>query len=383
MKKRLLPMLLATAMAFSIAVPTLAADYSDVFAAAWYAAAVADMTALELMHGVGGNRFSPNDTFTRAQLATVLYRMAGSPAVAGTDSFTDTADDAWYAPAVLWAEQNQVVNGIGSGQFAPERATTQEQLVTMLYRDAGEPESSAAADASGWATKAVGWARGEGLVSGNELTFAPAADANRAQIAVIVSRYLKAKSQNSPVAAAKRALVVYFSAADNDGIDAVSAATVVAHEGADYGSAQIAAKFIGDYTGADVSAIVTEQSYPAEYNAMADMAKAQRDNDERPALKSKIENLADYDTVFLVYPVWWYTVPMPIYSLLDEYDFSGKTIIPVITHEGSGEGGTLSVLRTEEPDAAVLDAFTSRFGAVPTQKTAIESWLDGLQEYWR
>lgn len=384
MKKRLLPMLLATAMAFSIAVPTLAADYSDVSAAAWYADAVADMTARGLMNGVGGNRFSPNGTFTRAQLATVLYRMAGSPAVTGKDSFTDTADDAWYAPAVLWAEQNKVVNGIGNGQFGPESATTQEQLVTMLYRDAGEPESNAATDASNWAAKAVGWARNEGLVRGSELAFAPAADANRAQIAVIVSRYLQAKTQESPVTAAKRALVVYFSAADNDGIDAVSAATVVAHEGSDYGSAQLAAKFIGDYTGADVSAIVTEQSYPAEYNAMADMAKAQRDNDERPALKSKIENFADYDTVFLVYPVWWYTVPMPIYSLLDEYDFSGKTIIPVITHAGSRDGGTLSVLRAEEPNATVLDnAFVSAASSVEGQKAAIESWLDGLQEYWK
>ena len=64
-------------------------------------------------------------------------------------------------------------------------------MVTMLYRDAGEPESSAASDASGWAAEAVGWARSEGLVSGSELAFAPAADANRAQIVVIVSRYLK------------------------------------------------------------------------------------------------------------------------------------------------------------------------------------------------
>ncbi len=64
-------------------------------------------------------------------------------------------------------------------------------MVTMLYRDAGEPESSAASDTSGWAAEAVGWARNEGLVSGSELAFAPAADANRAQIVVIVSRYLK------------------------------------------------------------------------------------------------------------------------------------------------------------------------------------------------
>ena len=245
--------------------------------------------------GVGVNRFSPDGTFTRAQLATVLYRMAGSPAVTGKDSFTDTADDAWYAPAVLWAAQNKVVNGIGSGQFGPERATTQEQLVTMLYRDAGEPESNAATDASNWAAKAVGWARNEGLVSRKELAFEPKAEASRAQIAFIVSQYLKVETplQESLVATAKKALVVYFSAADNDGIDAVSAATVVAHEGKDYGSAQLAAKFIGDYTGADVSAIVTEQSYPAEYNAMADMAKEQRDNGEHPALKSKLESLAD------------------------------------------------------------------------------------------
>lgn len=384
MKQKLLSMLLATAMAFSVAVPTLAADYSDVASVTWYADAVADMTARGLMNGVGGDRFDPSGTFTRAQLATVLYRMAGSPAVTGEDSFTDTEDNAWYTNAVTWAEQNKVVNGIDNGQFGPKSATTQEQLVTMLYRDAGEPESSTATDASGWAAKAVGWARTEGFVGGSELAFAPTADANRAQIAVIISRYLKANTQENPVAAAKKALVVYFSAADNDGIDAVSSATVVAHEGKDYGSAQLAAKFVGDYTGADVSAIVTEQSYPAEYNAMADMAKAQRDNNERPALTSRIENLDDYDTAFMVYPVWWYTVPMPIYSLLDEYDFSGKTIIPVITHAGSRDGGTLSVLRGEEPNATVLDdAFVSAASGIAGQKTAVESWLDGLALYWK
>ena len=386
-RTRLWSLLLATAMAFSVAVSTAAVEtgYDDVDSAAWYADAVRYMTNAGLMNGVGEGKFAPDGTFTRAQLATVLYRMAGSPAVTGTDSFFDTVDDVWYATAVTWAEQNSIVNGIGNGQFGPDRATTQEQLVTLLWRNAGEPESSADADASGWAANAVGWARAEGLVGRSELGFTPKADASRAQIAFIVSEYLKAKepAQDSSTAVAKKALVVYFSAADNDGIDAVSAATVVAHEGKEYGAAQLAAKFVGDYTGADVSAIVTEQSYPAEYNAMAEMAKVQRDDGEHPALTSRIESLADYDMVFLVYPVWWYTVPMPIYSLLDEYDFSGKTIIPIITHEGSGDGGTLSVLRAEEPNATVLDAFTSRFGAVPTQKAYIESWLDGLTAYWK
>ena len=86
----------------------------------------------------------------------------------------------------------------------------------------------------------------------------------------------------------------------------------------------------------------------------------------------------------MVYPVWWYTVPMPIYSLLDEYDFSGKTIIPVIAHAGSRDGGTLSVLRVEEPNATVLDnAYVSAASSVAGQKAAIESWLDGLREYWK
>ena len=101
MKKRLLSMLLATAMAFSVAVPTFAADYNDVASDAWYANAVADMTARGLMNGVGGNRFDPEGTFTRAQLATVLYRMAGSPAVTGEDGFSDTQAGAWYSDAVL------------------------------------------------------------------------------------------------------------------------------------------------------------------------------------------------------------------------------------------------------------------------------------------
>ncbi|MBE7004038.1 MAG: hypothetical protein E7425_07105 [Ruminococcaceae bacterium] len=251
MKQRLLSMLLATAMAFSVTVPTFAADYSDVAPDVWYADAVAYMTDAGLMNGAGGDKFDPDGAFTRAQLATVLYRMAGSPAVTGEDSFSDTVPGAWYADAVLWAEQNKVVNGIDNGQFGPERATTQEQLVTMLYRDAGEPESVAADDASGWAAKAVSWARTEGFLGGSGLGFTPKADASRAQIAVIVSRYLQSKNgaggtNDDPVAAAKKALVVYFSAADNDGIDAVSAATVVAHGGSDYGSAQLAAKFIGD-----------------------------------------------------------------------------------------------------------------------------------------
>ena len=193
--KPLLSLALAMVMILALGVPAFAAvedtGYADVDAGAWYADAVKKLTARELMNGTGGGNFSPEGTFTRAQLATVLYRMAGSPAVTGSDGFSDTPDDAWYAAAVKWAEENSIVNGIGNCQFGPDRTTTQEQLVTMLWRDAGEPASTAASDASGWAAEAVGWARAAKLIQDDaNYTFAPTAEAKRAQIALIVARYL-------------------------------------------------------------------------------------------------------------------------------------------------------------------------------------------------
>lgn len=151
--KSLLSLALAMVMILALAIPASAAaedtGYADVPADAWYANAVAELTARGLMNGMGGNTFGPDGAFTRAQLATVLYRMAGSPAVTDEDTFPDTVSGAWYADAVLWAQQNGVINGVEGGNFAPDRATTQEMVATMLWRMAGEPEAAAASDASG------------------------------------------------------------------------------------------------------------------------------------------------------------------------------------------------------------------------------------------
>ena len=170
--------------------------YVDVAPEDWYAEAAEYVLEQGIMNGTGNDRFSPKDTFTRSQLATVLYRVAGEPAVTGEDSFSDTDPGAWYAPAVLWAEQTEVVNGVGNGRFAPNNAVTQEQLVTMLWRMEDHPEGTAAEDASPYAAQAVGWARENGIAPTTaDYAFTPKEDAVRGQIAVLLKGYLLWKEE--------------------------------------------------------------------------------------------------------------------------------------------------------------------------------------------
>lgn len=175
-----------------------AKPYSDVPADAWYAEAIAALGEKELMNGVGGGRFDPQGVFTRAQLAMVLYRMAGSPAVSGADDFTDTEAGKWYSDAVLWASQTGVVSGYGNGKYGTNDAVTQEQLAVMLWRSAGSyvlGEEYADANgvehtASDYAYHAVWWARVDGLLT-DAIAFEPQSAATRAQVADMVNRYLQ------------------------------------------------------------------------------------------------------------------------------------------------------------------------------------------------
>lgn len=199
--KRLLGLLLV--LALTLTAPACAANdpaaseaaeagsFSDVPSGAWYAGAAAYLSDRGVMSGTGGGRFSPDDAFNRAQLATVLYRMAGEPAVNGTARFADVAPDAWYARPVAWAQQSGVINGVGGGRFAPDDPVTQEMLVTMLYRMDGEPRSAAASDASAYAANAVGWARENNIApAAADYAFSPRENAVRAQIAVLLYNYL-------------------------------------------------------------------------------------------------------------------------------------------------------------------------------------------------
>ena len=148
------------------------------------------------------------------------------------------------------------------------------------------------------------------------------------------------------------------------------------------GNTQKLAKLISDKVGGDFVRIETVQTYPnpeTNYNELADMAKKERDNDERPELKDLDINLDDYDTIFVGYPIWWYTLPMPMYTFFDTYDFSEKTIVPFNTHEGSGNGGTYETIKDFEPKATVLNGLAIRGGDMANdQSSKVDNWLKEL-----
>lgn len=107
--------------------------------------------------------------------------------------------------------------------------------------------------------------------------------------------------------------------------------------------------------GADLFRIETVQQYPLEHEALVDQAAQEQDADARPELATHIENLEQYDTIFLGYPNWWGDMPQALYTFLEEYDFSGKTIIPFCPHGGSGFSRTESTIAELQPDATVSE----------------------------
>lgn len=120
------------------------AAFSDVPAGAWYAGAVAYCRQHDIMGGITTTTFAPEAALTRAMLAAVLHRMSGTPAVSDPPVFTDAAAGAWYSDAVSWAAKNGVISGYGGGAFGVNDPTTREQAVTILWRYAGSPVSAAA-----------------------------------------------------------------------------------------------------------------------------------------------------------------------------------------------------------------------------------------------
>ena len=171
-------------------------DYTDC-PDAWYHEAVDFAVANELMYGTGIGKFEPNGAMTRAMMVTVLYRMAGSPAVSGPSSFTDVPENEWYSDAIAWAQDNGIVLGVLADKFAPNDYVTREQIATILWRYEGKPEATADLEAfkdadmiSEYAVEAMTWAVSEGIFNGDEGNLKPNDDATRAEFACIIMRYL-------------------------------------------------------------------------------------------------------------------------------------------------------------------------------------------------
>ncbi|MBR1393733.1 MAG: flavodoxin [Ruminococcus sp.] len=184
-------------------------------------------------------------------------------------------------------------------------------------------------------------------------------------------------SETSPEKSTKPSgsiLVAYFTAAENGENDAVTSASKVSFWGEDMGNAEAMANVVASYVGGDLFSIQTVRDYPTEYNDLADDAKAEKNAGIHPELATSVD-ISSYDTVFIVYPIWWYTMPMPIYTFFDEYDFSGKTIIPVTTHEGSGLADSVSKFKELEPNATVKDGYSVRGADVGGSQEDIDGWL--------
>ncbi|MBD5464102.1 MAG: flavodoxin [Lachnospiraceae bacterium] len=174
-------------------------------------------------------------------------------------------------------------------------------------------------------------------------------------------------------------LIAYFSAAENSGVDAVSSASYSMVNGVAMGRLSAVANMIQSETGGELFSIQTSVVYPADGGELIEYAAQEQDENARPELISHIENLDQYDTVFIGFPTWWYDMPQALYSFFDEYDFSGKTIIPFNVHNGSRFSGTIETIQELEPEAMIItDGFTVNERDVPDAAGDVADWLEGI-----
>ncbi|MBQ9314677.1 MAG: NAD(P)H-dependent oxidoreductase [Clostridia bacterium] len=172
----------------------------------------------------------------------------------------------------------------------------------------------------------------------------------------------------------KKILLAFFSRAD----EKYSVGTV------DVGNTEIMAGFIKDYLGdkADTFKIDPETPYPADYKKCTEVATKEKDEDSRPEFKNASSlDLSQYDTIILGYPIWWGDVPMIINTFLEKYDFSGKTVYLFNTHEGSGNSGTYSSIKSKLFSADVNTNGLAIRGAdvrKESSRSTVENWLKGL-----
>lgn len=177
-----------------------------------------------------------------------------------------------------------------------------------------------------------------------------------------------------------KTLVVYFSmpeTTDPDNMTQEEDNSTVVINGEVLGNTQYVAYVIQENIGADIFRIEPETPYPTDHDTLVDLAAEEQDQAARPAIKDHIENLEQYDTIFIGYPNWWGDMPMILYSFFDEYDFSGKTIVPFNTHGGSGFSNTISTIADLEPDANVNEnGFTVSRNNVQEAESDIIAWLN-------
>ena len=198
---------------------------------------------------------------------------------------------------------------------------------------------------------------------------APAKNSGSAPKAEAPKTEPKAAASSAPVG--KRALVVYFSRADEN--------YVVGN--VEKGNTRILAEMIAEATGADTFEIKPAKPYPKEYTPATEVAKQEKNDNARPEIVGTMPDVSGYDVVFVGYPIWWGDLPMPCYTFFDKVKLEGKTIAPFCTHEGSGLSGTDSNI-ANATKAKVTEALVMKGSVAQNSrdeaKKEVTDWLKKL-----
>ena len=326
---RIFSLILALSMLLASNSTAFAADFPDVPADAGDAEAIRWAADHRYINGYDDGRFGIGDAVTRAQLAAILYRAAGSPASSGASRFSDVEATAYYIDAASWAEDNGLIQGYPDGRFGVDDSVTRQQAAVILWRWAGSPEASAGdyADESSiadYARTAVDWSRSNGIIAArSDGRFAPNDSATRSEIASALYNYMGKEPEAPAPSGGGKVLVAYFSAS---------------------GNTEAVANTIAGTLNADLFVLIPETPYTAadlNWTDSGSRVNAEHNDPSRQdvkLVKNAVDNWADYDTVFVGYPIWWGIAAWPVNDFVRNNDFTGKTVIPFCTSSSSGLG---------------------------------------------
>ena len=278
------------------------------------------------------------------------------------------AADAPYAEAVSWAAERGYINAYSDGRFGVSDPVTRQQVAAILWRWAGSPAASGEDYAdegsiSSYARAAVDWCRTNNVMAARSGgRFVPQASASRVEIASALYQYMNLpKDGKAPATdpdAGQKVLVAYFSATNNT-------------EGV--------ANHLKAILEADLYEITPETPYTsADLNYSNDSCRANREQNDasaRPAISGKVENMEQYDVIFLGYPIWWGEAPRIINTFLESYDLSGKTIAPFCTSASSPMGSSATRLQELTDGTTWLEG--QRFSG-NASVADVQSWVDTL-----
>ena len=371
--KRLSLFLLVAALLVTMIPSAFAANsFTDVRSTDWFSDAVSYVQERGLMSGTSATHFSPNEPTTRAMLVTILYRAAGQPETTGQSSFADVLARDYFANAVAWASENNIVTGYSRTRFGSNDPVSREQIATLLWRYAGSPSAGSAQNfadrnqISDYAADAVNWARANGIVNGRPGNrFDPKANATRAEVATILRNFLSQQpNTDTPETPSQttgsKTLVVYFSAS---------------------GSTKAVAETIADELDADIFELVPTQPYSSDdLNWTVNGSRVNREHDDESLrdialTQTTPANWGDYDTVLIGYPIWWGIAAWPVNNFVKDNDFTGKTVIPFCTSSSSGLGQSGDLLEQMANGGTWLTGQRFSSGA---SASSVRDWAAGL-----